>query len=131
MNRIFKFRVWDKKNKQFINEDIGGYVINEEDIELNKIFLNKEYVFQQFIGLLDKNNKPIYEGDIVEVTFEHFGAVSVSKGDTEYTGRGHVFYNKESAAFRLQLKSGSTYCFKGGKNLKIIGNTFETSELLK
>ena len=69
--RVLKFRAWDTLAKQFIYPDRGyqGHFI----LTLNGQFQNlqngsggKEYVVQQFTGEYDKNNTPIYEGDIVK-----------------------------------------------------------------
>ena len=69
--RQLKFRAWDTLAKQFIYPDRGyqGHFI----LTLNGQFQNlqngsggDEYVVQQFTGEYDKNNTPIYEGDIVK-----------------------------------------------------------------
>src|SRR5574343_1003493 len=55
-----KFRVWDDKTQKFSYFDIRnsfGHIPN--DIPNSQI--------QQFVGLLDKNNKEIYEGDILGI----------------------------------------------------------------
>jgi uncharacterized phage protein (TIGR01671 family) len=67
-----KFRVWSKNEKKFLDTDDcflsgNGKLYVYDNMDGNIIKAPNDVVIQQFTGLYDKNNNPIYEGDVVEV----------------------------------------------------------------
>lgn len=66
MNREIKFRAWDRQYKNMVAVYSIDFLTNEIDFKTN---LNEpknldHFELMQFTGLLDKNGKEIYEGDI-------------------------------------------------------------------
>jgi uncharacterized phage protein (TIGR01671 family) len=102
--RKIKFRAWDKKAKEFV------YYEN---------YLPPRYkIVCQFTGLLDKNGKEIYEGDIVLTEFGNFEVYWRQKYGGWYIRKsdGHIEF--------LAPNLGNPH------TLEVIGNIYETPELL-
>ena len=86
-----------------------------------------------FTGIVDKNSRKIFEGDIIEVT-------DISTGQTVYYGKGAVvledgnfgihFYEKDKYGDGINLLSGLTYK-PYGSQVEVIGNIHDNPELLE
>ena len=130
MNREIKFRVWDDQYNRMLNWDeicnSKFNIIADENVEMSLLeFLlkyqpNKNMIIQQFTGLKDKNEKEIYEGDIVKEIY----SVGI-----EGSGRPDVV---KWAKFDHFISGW--YCDLiplYGKNVEIVGNIYENPELIE
>ena len=133
MSRQIKFRVWDGES----------YLPSSDGLSFKPKFLLKGewgvhgflqrpemgFVVQQFTGLLDKNNKEIFEGDIVEF----YSGYPNQNDNSFYKSKAEVKF--ENGAFWprpiLEHNDDDTWYNYELKDLKVIGNIFENPELLK
>ncbi len=142
MSRLLKFRAWITRYddpymlilKPFKNwydvEDgfllgfangsyagIGSHECYEEDTE------DVDFQIMEFTGILDKNSKEIYEGDIVKNTnpeSEAFGELA------------EVGYHQGIGGFTVVFESIGQYKMLGlYENLEVVGNIYENPKLLK
>lgn len=102
--REIKFRAWDKRTNKFDErfprelKDFG---------ELGWTLTSNDFEFQQYTGLKDKNDKEIYEGDIV-------------KGG----------WNDDVYPVEFTFRWIHQYVEYGMEPLEVIGNVYENPELL-
>jgi hypothetical protein len=110
MKREIKFRVWDSV---YLNWK------NPEDYTYTELFLDDKYIVQQFTGMLDKNGKEIYEGDII--------FCKVYYGIENRIGIVDYFASSFIVDWRNQIDDPLDEI----PDIKVIGNIFENPELLK
>lgn len=117
--REIKFRAWDNKNKMFAM--FGFHIIGETTVFdcIKQYNLEEclELEITQYTECTDKNDKEIYEGDIVEYTFPNG---SVLKGVVSWIAGMFVL------DFPDQTDSGPIG-FLMTENLKVIGNIYENN----
>ena len=117
MSRTIKFRAWDHKMMPK----------HKDDKEMTFFKLGEWYggisyaPIMQFTGLLDKNGKEIYEGDVLYVRDYWSGEHPVDKVI------GEVFF--QEGAFWME----NAKCLVGDifAYAEVIGNVWENTELLK
>lgn len=134
--RQIKFRVWNNKDKEWLHgpnkePSLDGINLIGENILFGN-FLNEvkiedlnDIVALQFTGLKDKNEKEIFEGDIVSV-FSN-------------TQKSQVFWEKDCGFWALYIHFSShrdcvpemELLSNHLKSVEVIGNIFDNPDLIK
>lgn len=115
MNRPIKFRAWSEEFRT-MSEAID--LLPKEGQKTQQTWVYSETQIMQFTGLLDKNGKEIYEGDVVK---DSVGTMQVFFDDGQFLMQGKVakqrgFYGWKAITAR--------------NHVEIIGNIYENSDLL-
>ena len=161
MNRIIKFRVWDKGIHKYLLPQSNLFIDTESGYpDLTQRLGNKgnyfsfDYsddncIFQQYTGLKDKNNKDIYEGDIIKFTMEigpHCSFRDFKLSDAQKVGFGEVKWGSYSdgeyaddiECYMLNNNSLSELIYRTKRDFQqyirayeVVGNIFENKDLLK
>jgi hypothetical protein len=107
MNRVIEFRVWDKDHKVMYNWSEIAIEKDQVFCSDGDIYISYDHcILMQFSGLLDKNGKKIFEGDIVKGHTRNFA----------------VFYQ---APFFTTRVGCDLLCGK----YEVIGNVYENPDL--
>lgn len=130
--RIPKYRAWLKDDKLLVPVESISFIGNSIETTFrpnpNITKVKQEIELMESTGLFDKNNKEIFEGDIVKYKIGRNTFIEP------------VVYNKDYTGFGLRDEDGyggiifSFYEIEGEdvdlKSLEVIGNVWEDSELL-
>lgn len=132
MKKEIKFRVWDKHCKYFINfgekywfDDDENTITFQCDSVMGDHDDGDRFIFQQFTGLLDKNGKEIWEGDIV---FDNVGGY---KAKVEWGRQNNqscwILVNGVNVENISRWANGT---LMERIDLEVIGNVYENPDLL-
>ena len=115
--REIKFRAWFEKFKEM-------YTVKMVDLQKEIAYFDKynyrsfyDIELMQYTGLKDKNNKEIYEGDII----------------TLHNSKYKVIFNTEGARFVLrndEFELEIPFTNNNNKRMEVVGNIYENPELL-
>lgn len=127
MNREIKFRAWD--GNQLVSSDYGeedfmicangdiGYLTETGGYYTYKYFAyHIDWKLMQFTGFYDKENKEVYEGDIIEVMLDG------------RTFNGYVDWDYGS--FTLKESFITHYRWMDMEIIKVIGNIYENPQII-
>jgi uncharacterized phage protein (TIGR01671 family) len=125
-NRKLKFRFWSPAGKAFIKDYKYSGLVDE-------LFDEKDFdtlIPQQFIGLLDKNGKEIYEGDLVN--FKTNNTVCLGDLDVMEWESEEVYWDDYFCSFCFERRYATTVYDKVMlETLEVVGNVFENPEKVK
>ena len=124
--REIKFRAWIKELNEIREVEYINFwkkMISFPNKFCKEYYLNADFdeiELMQYTGLKDKNNKEIYEGDIVKLRANH--------------GIGVIKYYDEWGAFVVEYIKPRPLAVLGinyyKENIEILGNIYENPELL-
>ena len=118
--RKLKFRMWDEKYQCWVNDPLFVYPNTE--------LIRQGLIVQQYTGLIDKNNKDIYEGDFI--TFSCNYTIDSSDVDVIQWRNQEVFYNEEYAGFYFGRKREFQILDEiMPDTIEVVGNIFENPDL--
>lgn len=132
MRREIKFREWVGYEMCLSpGHEPGDTQVTMFNEELN----DSSRIFMQFTGILDKNGKDIYEGDIMQFTdkWEWFKSSYVMFADTEKRKKLQAEYDAEKLETRtVEIPDFYEWGLSGEiqQYWEVVGNIHENSELL-
>ena len=121
---ISECRIYDEKYRCWDNTPLMIYP--------NQQIVKQDRIIQWYTGVIDKNGKKIYEGDVVKTIDSGMGVLLDAP---KYT-RGVITWLRESFCLCQSYVGGTelsnyVFCDCCGCGLIVIGNIFDNPELLE
>ena len=123
--RKIKFRAWNEGlNKMehdiFPISFVEYYII---DTKYNVVLKRRNGIIQQFTGLTDKNGKgkEVYEGDLIRALPNGYEPREILE----------VYWSDSDFCWRVRGEKIDSFLMTQDRNFEVIGNIYETPELLE
>jgi len=134
--RDIKFRAWDGEKMVIVNDIVFSGKEPKAYWRENSV-IESSAIIMQFTGLHDKNGKEIYEGDILgfwdidETDYkkfidDNFPDFNTWDGKKLYK-KSEIKWSAEAYGWRMPMQSRLKISMK---DVEVIGNIYETPELL-
>ena len=128
--REIKFRAWLKEERKMVNVETLFIGINRlcfGNSKTEDLFFRdfEEVELMQYTELTDKNDKEIYEGDIIKYKFPY---------DTRLKHISPVKFLETEASFGIKDRYGNEiplYTISAKNYFEVIGNIYENKNLLE
>ena len=141
--RDIKFRIWDTENNEMLKVQeldfeptfYGGRIAIRPD-QYSDYFDTEDMILMQYTGLHDKNGKEIYEGDVIEFSYDVFTGnfdTKVGRGTIEFIGGAFYIKPFEIEGKKVEDIDNEEWFLLYTVNtdtLEVIGNVHENLELL-
>lgn len=119
--REIKFRAWDKENKKMMK--VSSLSLENKEIAVREngtyhFFRMQNLELMQYTGIKDKNDKEIYEGDIVVLN-------NIENDNMCIVRYEHSSYRLEGWSLREDLSNVED------RFLEVVGNIYENKNLLE
>jgi len=130
--REIKFRAWDKYEKRyryFTLKDLVNDLGFDYGMECDLVGLSNEVNYEQFTGLLDKNGKEIYEGDVLCGLFGTAGRGALRRKEKPFLFL--IAYYRCSFVEHRIGDTGNYRYYPNWNECEVIGNIYENPDLLE
>lgn len=133
MQREIKFRAWVKNEKRMTKAfNLSDYIIDHGFYGFTDYAWPDDMILIQFTGLKDKNNKEIYEGDLLNVEHVNLKGTKKEYVDEEFTAQ--VLYHGYQGCFKYTDLDGSheeSLIFNHRSSIfEVVGNIYENPDIL-